>query len=433
MKTSAPPWAKLTDFLGSLPQCVVLRNHDIWESLVRGGNVDILAEDIEKAEKSLLHHLGTPTWTARRSYVQSYAYPWGKIDLLPSLEWHGAVYLPNRVVLETSERHDGLASRPRLAHEALVSLFSSLLWGGFFKERYRAIILEAARKDGAAFRHALIYATGRHWGERLWQAAAEGRPADSAGWAKQVRRAVHRRAFRREPCKTLLRWLAFWEAEVRLRLDPPVPWVAFLGPDGSGKSSVVAALGPQLAQIFSGTKTYHWRPRVLLSSRKGGEGPITDPHGTPPRGALISSLKLVFLLLDWALGYWGRLVHLRAKGHLLLFDRNYHDIVVDPRRYRYGGPEWFARLVGRLVPRPDLLVLLDAPPEVSQARKQEVTLEETRRQREAYLGLAETSEERRTVDASRPLDEVVAGAERAILDHVAWRTARRLGLDEGNR
>lgn len=431
MRTLSPPREEILSFLESLPRCVVLRNHDIWASFARGGDVDLLVEDIEGAEEALFRHLGTPTWAARHSYVRKYAYPWGRVDLLPSLEWHGANYLPNQAVLESSEKRTGdVAPRPRLDHEALVSWFSSLLWGGFFKERYEPIILDAARKDGPAFKRALIHAAGRCWGERLWRAAAEGRPSDSARWAKQVRRTMYWRAFRREPRETLLGWLAFWIAEVRLRLSPPVPWMTFLGPDGSGKSSVISAVGSRLDRIFSGVNAYHFCPRALLSSKGSGK-PVPDPHGVRPRGALASVLKLVLLFLDWQLGYWGRLVHLRAKGYLLLFDRNYHDILVDPKHYRYGGPTWLARVVGHIVPRPDLLVLLDAPPEVSQARKQEVPFEETRRQREAYLGLKEGAKERRVVDASKPLTDVIDEVEQIILQHVSKRSARRLNRKKG--
>ena len=67
-------------------------------------------------------------------------------------------------------------------------------------------------------------------------------------------------------------------------------------------------------------------------------------------------------------------------------------------------------------------------PTVLQSRKQEVSREETARQREAYLELARTLPNAHVVDASRPLEEVVAEVERLVLDYMAERTARRLGL-----
>jgi thymidylate kinase len=65
------------------------------------------------------------------------------------------------------------------------------------------------------------------------------------------------------------------------------------------------------------------------------------------------------------------------------------------------------------------------------ARKQEVTIEEAARQREDYLKLARSLPNAHVVDASKPIDEVVARVEKVVLDYMAGRTARRLKLDEG--
>jgi len=118
-----------------------------------------------------------------------------------------------------------------------------------------------------------------------------------------------------------------------------------------------------------------------------------------------------------------------VKSTLVILDRYYQDLLVHPDGYRYGGPLWLARLVGRLVPPPHLFILLDAPPEVIQARKQELPFEETARQREAYLEVVAGLPNAHVVDASQSLDEVVDEAERIILDYMARRTARRLGLE----
>jgi thymidylate kinase len=75
-----------------------------------------------------------------------------------------------------------------------------------------------------------------------------------------------------------------------------------------------------------------------------------------------------------------------------------------------------------------LVILLDAPPEVLFARKQEVSFEEVNRQREEYMNLARSLRNSHTVDASRPLVGVVSEVEKIILDYMAARTAYRRGL-----
>jgi len=120
--------------------------------------------------------------------------------------------------------------------------------------------------------------------------------------------------------------------------------------------------------------------------------------------------------------------HAFARSTLVLHDRHLVDAFVDPRRHRYGGPLWLLRLIWRLIHKPDLVILLDAPPGVIQARKQEVPFEETARQREAYLSLIETMKDGHVVDAARPLERVISDVNDIILRHLAARIARRSGL-----
>jgi len=102
-------------------------------------------------------------------------------------------------------------------------------------------------------------------------------------------------------------------------------------------------------------------------------------------------------------------------------------LAVDPRRYRYGGPLWMARLLGRMVPRPDLMFVLVADPEIIQARKAEVPLAETSRQVEEYRKLSQRKGVI-LIDAGRPLEEVVSNIVEETLTWMEKRTHKRLGL-----
>jgi thymidylate kinase len=137
---------------------------------------------------------------------------------------------------------------------------------------------------------------------------------------------------------------------------------------------------------------------------------VTDPHGKAARGAALSLLKIVV----WLMEEWCFTLLKEKKGTLLLCDRYYHDILVDPQRYRFGAPMWMARWVGNLMPRPKLWILLDAAPGVLQARKQEVGLAESARQHVAYRHFIRTRDSYAIVDSSRPLDAVVGDVARAI-------------------
>ena len=58
--------------------------------------------------------------------------------------------------------------------------------------------------------------------------------------------------------------------------------IAFLGPDGSGKSSVVKALEDTARRGFTGVDRYHLFP-FRKEGDSGAGAAVTDPHRQPPR------------------------------------------------------------------------------------------------------------------------------------------------------
>jgi serine acetyltransferase/thymidylate kinase len=195
-----------------------------------------------------------------------------------------------------------------------------------------------------------------------------------------------RRALRRSAPLSAAGVLGELKRRVERALRPTGMTVAVIGPDGSGKSSVIERVLADLAPAFRGTRYLHLRPR-LVGGGKAPVRPATAPHALSPRGRIASVAKLAHMLLDYVAGYALRVWPLRRRSTLVVFDRYYRDLLVDPKRYRYGGPMSLARWTAKCVPDPDLWVLLDAPGDVLQARKSEVPAEESWRQRRDYLEL----------------------------------------------
>ena len=220
----------------------------------------------------------------------------------------------------------------------------------------------------------------------------------------------------------------YWAADAGRRLRrwraPTGVHVVLLGPDGSGKTSIVSALGAALAPGFRRVAGRHFAP--ALFRRAGASFQIRFPHSRRPRSLMASLAKAAYWALDYTLGYCVRIRPALARSTLVLFDRYLVDALVDPKRYRYGGPRSVLRLVWSLVPKPDVVIVLDAPAQVLQARKQEVLLRETERQRLAYRALAGTLPNWHIVDAALPFDQVVTAAGAVVLEFMTSRTARRL-------
>jgi thymidylate kinase len=202
--------------------------------------------------------------------------------------------------------------------------------------------------------------------------------------------------------------------------SPPGLLVAIFGADGSGKSTVCHAVIEELAPLFGAARYLHFRPR--LGGGKPGADPVLEPHRDPNRGSLASVAKVAYYTADFVIGHALRIRPEISRGGLVVFDRYFHDLFVDPRRYRYGGPGLALRAAARLVPRPDLVILLDAPVEILLARKQELEAAELDRLRRAYVALVQALPDGHIVDAAGPLEEVTARVARLV--------TQRAGLGE---
>ena len=182
--------------------------------------------------------------------------------------------------------------------------------------------------------------------------------------------------------------------------------IVIAGPDGSGKSLVSEHLA-SVAQEQGTVLHLHHRPRVLPGASHH-DGPVTEPHGQRAYPGPIAALKLLYLFLDYALGWMLRLGPARRAGGIVILERGWWDLIVDPLRYRLVPLPRLHRVLSRLLPEPDRTIVLDAPTEVLLARKAELPTEELERQRAHWRQLATHVENLTLWDATRPVQEAAS-------------------------
>ncbi len=191
-------------------------------------------------------------------------------------------------------------------------------------------------------------------------------------------------------------------------------WLAVFGPDGAGKSAAIKRLACDGSLPFQEIRQFHFRP--MFRRQEKNSPPVIDPHAKPPRSSLVSAFKLLYWLADCWFGYLVTIRPARRSSRLVVYDRYLDDILIDPRRYRLPESSlWFAKLVVRLAPRPDLYVLLDVPSEIVQQRKAEVLPAESLRQRLAYLEMFGHLPNAFVVNAVSPVDKVAEELKATIL------------------
>jgi thymidylate kinase len=179
------------------------------------------------------------------------------------------------------------------------------------------------------------------------------------------------------------------EADSLLRCSRSL-FLAVFGPDGVGKSSIASAAVAALGPLFDHQRTACWRPQFISSRIAKEPHKFKLPHGVSSYGPILSMMKLTGAFLDFLLDHVSSTRNLLRGCTLIAWDRYFHDVIVDPMRYRYRGPSWYSDLLLRSLPVPEhfLGIVLDADENVILARKRELPLDELRRQRVAYQRLA---------------------------------------------
>ncbi len=417
---------------------LVLRNYESLPHFTTN-DIDVLVQpdELARAERALLRatdltgfrlHNRVQFATLALYLCSPQSNAQAHFDLFTSLKWRGFDFLDCRGFLQRKVARE-LFWIPHPADETATKLLASLIYTGKVKEKYRPAIAAGCRTETAAIVDLLARTYGAAHAKFLVAAAAEEKWYTIEAATGRLRRALVLRQLTSQPWRTAKSLLAEAQRFVGRLLRPPGVTVVLCGTDGSGKSTAARAVIDGLEGTFPLQKVrhFHWKPPIFSGKRQAAREATTDPHSQLPRNPAVSLCYFGVHWLEFMLGSHLRLWPVTFRGGLVLIDRYYYDFFVDQRRYRLSVPPFVIRLGHCCLKKPDLVVLLDAPAAVLQGRKQEVPLEETERQRQAYLALVKGLPNGRVVDATQPPKKVGADINSAILTFMTERTAKRRG------
>jgi thymidylate kinase len=371
------------------------------------GDVDVLVEPAELDRIArLLADCGFARMPVEGTDVHAAAYD-RAADRFVWVHVQGALRLageeiPASAVLAAAGDTEG-AREPAGDWLLWILLLRALVDKGLLAERYRGAVqdLAGAWTGGPERLVALARTRGVPVEEAVRRAAAgdwDGLLALSPPPAK--RRSLPRRLIRAP--RRLRALAAGWS---RRGIS-----VAVLGPDGAGKSSTVEALASGLPLPV----------RVQYMGLTGGQLPRADALRIP---GVVFAARVGIIWLRYLRG-----LRQVLSGGIVVFDRYTLDAVA-PSGMRLSPVARFSRQVqGRVVPMPNLVIVLDASGATLHRRSGEYDAETLEAWRQAFATLGSRSDRVRTIDAERPAAEVRREAKEAVWDrYVELRATRAEG------
>jgi len=381
----------------------VMRNHEPLPFSSGGSDLDILtipnhAEQVRLIVLKVIRSAGgVPIGIAESAgFFKIYALGktlgvteqwWGlRLDFNTGLYFRGMRLLDEQVAWPLRYHHgipvleDGFAG--------VLGILKEVLNNEIFPDRYIKTAKMAAQSSWHEI-ELLLAPMGAEALTKLRKMLLSDSPAEKLQSECQLlRQEFMSHVFRQHVIKSCWARVAYEWYKVRRYLKPSGVVVAILGTDGAGKSTVINAILPALnAATHNAVVVQHLRPTLLppLARLKGKKhlpaGPVLEPHGSSPSGALGSLFRMAYLILDYLLGYWlWTRPKIAKQPTVVIFDRYAYDMTLDPRRFRIGMSSRVAGWFAALAPKPDLIICLHGDPEIIAARKGELPVEETKRQ-----------------------------------------------------
>jgi len=349
------------------------------------------------------------------------------IDVTLDYRRNGMIFLSNKKLLENKIKINGLyVASKETEFEYLI--IKKLFKGAIQHKQILRLITLVNDLGEFKIKKILRYLFGKKWENWILKNVNNGNWDEIFKYKKLLLLKMYINLLIRNPLNPFIYWaqnlLKIFE---RLRFPTGI-MIVLLGPDGAGKTTVINEISVRLIRAFRYVKILHFRPSILLNKKKIVNSDVILPHTQPKRSKFVSLLKLFYYLNDYLFGYYFFIKKKLIGSTLILFDRYYYDIYVDPLRYRYGGPCFILKKIGALIPKPDLVFILNVSIDELVKRKQELPTEILLKHSQKYVELSnELSVPVKIVNGEKDLEEVINIIKTTIIEYLHERYFIRYG------
>lgn len=361
-----------------------------------------------------------------------------KIDFLQHICWKGIPCVATEYILKHTLTYKGFRI-PSPGGEAVTLLIKELLAFGRINRRNNASakIQSLAKAD----KHGFIECLSPHFSSEtthlLLDKSIQGCWEILKMHYRHLRWEVTYRSITHSIFSQLVHWMKFLWFHLRQRIRRPFGvFVAVIGPDGAGKTTICNAVAEYWESQFEFSRAIHVHggfmilPRLkflrqvwarLTGRQIKQDIDFTKKHSgssVKPYSMIRSLGYLFYYLWDYVLGHITIFWH-KGKDRLVVADRYFYDYFLHLANSKL--PHWLLRYVSWFVPKPDLIILLNANPEEIYRRKDELTIDEIKRQQDVMCKIGRWLPNCIWVNTEKGISETVQQAQSAMLSAMSKR------------
>ena len=420
----------------------ILRNYEKLPEQNLGKDIDIVIEPKSyiQTKKTLLkvmnmldiHYYQITQFDRMRCwYIMDNKKHFGiHIDIIENEVYKGFEFFSFERLYRNVEKYNGFYVLNKTM-DTIMLLVQNIVAYKSLKGKYRTIIANNYTLFKNDIDKEIINFWGNNLGEKMVGCLSNSDFDSIVENAHEYERKAMKKIFLRQPFYTLSGITRFLCDKIhRVILCPKKFWrfIAVEAPDGTGKTTFINSLVTELRKYYVSDEgrfcIHHFRPLILPNLGAMGEKAgvmkqdtdFTKPHRAKPAGKLSSFIRMTYYWIDYIIGIPYLLRKEVQAEKYTIFDRYIFDFVVDPKRARISLPYWMRKLFAHMVIQPQIVFVLNTEPDVIYKRKQELELDEIKRQLDEFKKIESICSNVIYIDAGQSVDTMTEQAIDIIFD-----------------
>lgn len=423
-------------------QYFILRNYEKLPEQNLGKDIDIVIKPkaYSQTEKILLkvmamfdiHYYQITQFDRMRCwYIMDDKKHFGiHIDIIENEVYKGFEFFSFEKLYKNVEKYNGFYVLNKTT-DTIMLLVQNIVAYKCLKNKYRTTIAN----NYALFKNGIDKEILSFWGDKLGRKMIDSLNKSDFDSivenAYKYEKGAMKRIFLKRPFYTIKGITRFLCGKIhRVILCPRKFWrfIAVEAPDGTGKTTFIDSLVTELRRYYVSDEgrfcIHHFRPLILPNLGAVGEKAgvmkqdtdFTKPHRAKPAGKLSSFIRMTYYWVDYLIGMPYLLRKEVKAERYTIFDRYIFDFVVDPKRARISLPYWMRKMFARMVIQPQIVFVLNTEADVIYKRKQELELNEIKRQLDEFNKIESLCSNVVYIDAGQSVDEMTTQAIKIIFD-----------------